>query len=92
MDNRVGGGVSISRIQTIMKFRLQNQCGTIQVKIKTAAIWLRYYRIYSIDIQICTDSKAAMKFLTDVYTAPRFVHEYSASFDEIIRHSHVELL
>ena len=52
---------------------------------------MKYYRLFGVNIRICTDSKPAIKSLSGVYSTSRLVHECRVSLNEMARHSNLEL-
>ncbi len=71
-----------------MSFKLPDDCNILQAEvsaIKRAVKWLRYHKIYGKDIVIGTDSRSAIKVLTDVFTTSNLVHECRTSLNEIAR-------
>lgn len=78
-----------------ISFRLPDGCSVLQAEIsaiKKAAKWLAYYRIRSEDIRIVTDSQAAIRSLTGVYTTSGLVRECQSSLNEVAEHSNLTLL
>ena len=51
-----------------------------------------YYRIFGVNIQICTDSQPAIKSLSGVLSTSRLVNECRTSLNEMARHSNLELI
>ncbi|GBP12692.1 hypothetical protein EVAR_74051_1 [Eumeta japonica] len=88
------GGVYIENFNVRMCFRLTDGCSVLQAEIsaiRRAAKWLMFHRIFEFDILIVTDSQAAIKSLTGMYTTSSLVQECRASLNEMARHTNVTL-
>ncbi|GBP10749.1 hypothetical protein EVAR_72782_1 [Eumeta japonica] len=75
-----------------MCFRLPDGCSILQAEIsaiRRAAKWLTFHRIFDFDILIITDSQAAIKSLTWMYTTSSLVQECLESLNEMARHTNV---
>ncbi|KAI8116739.1 Retrovirus-related Pol polyprotein from transposon 297 [Lucilia cuprina] len=91
----VSGGIFIEEFGTKISFRLNDECSILQAEIsaiRRAVNWLRYYRISNRDIRIYTDSQAAIKSLTGVFSTSKIVHECRTSLNEMARHSNITLI
>ncbi|GBP10771.1 hypothetical protein EVAR_74178_1 [Eumeta japonica] len=88
------GGVYIEDLNVRMCFKLPDGCSILQAEIsaiRRAAKWLMFYRIFDFNILIITDSQAATKSLTGMYTISGFVQEFRSSLNEMARHTNVTL-
>ncbi|GBP98419.1 hypothetical protein EVAR_72004_1 [Eumeta japonica] len=90
-----GLGVAYTlRIECQDVLQTTDGCSVLQAEISTirrAAKYLMFHRIFEFDILIETDSQAAIKSLTGMYTTSILVQECRASLNEMVRHTNVTL-